>query len=49
MYKYKKTIIINNRRRRIFSKEKSNNEYILYKNEYITLNSYKKKQVEEHI
>ena len=43
MYKYKKTIIINNRRRRIFSKEKSNTEYILYKNEYITLNAYNKK------
>ena len=43
MYKYKKTIIINNRRRRIFSKEKSNAEYILYKNEYITLNAYNKK------
>ena len=43
MYKYKKTIIINNRRRRIFSKEKSNTEYILYKKEYITLNAYNKK------
>jgi hypothetical protein len=43
MYKYKKTIIINNRNRRIFSKEKSNNEYILYKNNYITLNAYNKK------
>ena len=43
MYKYKKTIIINNRRRRIFSKEKSNAEYILYKNDYITLNAYNKK------
>ena len=43
MYKYKKTIIINNRRRRIFSKEKSNAEYILYKKEYITLNAYNKK------
>jgi hypothetical protein len=43
MYKYKKTIIINNRNRRIFSKENSNNEYILYKNNYITLNAYNKK------
>ena len=43
MYKYKKTIIINNRKRRIFSKEKSNTEYILYKNDYITLNAYNKK------
>jgi hypothetical protein len=43
MYKYKKTIILNNRRRRIFSKEKSNAEYILYKNDYITLNAYNKK------
>ena len=43
MYKYKKTVIINNRRRRIFSKEKSNTEYILYKKEYITLNAYNKK------
>ena len=43
MYKYKKTIIINNRRRRIFSKEKSNAEYILYKNDYVTLNAYNKK------
>ena len=45
MYKYKRTIIINNRKRRIFSKEKSNNEYILYKNNYITLNAYNKKLV----
>ena len=43
MYKYKKTIVINNRRRRIFSKEKSNAEYILYKNDYITLNAYNKR------
>ena len=43
MYKYKKTIIINNRKRRIFSKKKSNTEYILYKNDYITLNAYNKK------